>query len=354
MEPQGVKRELLVIFAAGSSRVMAAAEKVTLNTLTALKIINRLIVVHARRVAYTTRPKKVARAAILCNALFAVIAIASVLAVWSCADLPAPAEPPQKPEASEHYSKGTAYLRAAKYDLAIRELKHSVQIEPTSAFAHLNLGIAYYFRGCEYNRTVASLHRSVKLGGDDHGLTRFQLANALYAGKRFRDAAREYETAEAIRQRDPSVVFRYLAEAKAVDVVGHELVPPIDNRSFNPAFFLRVLSLMRSGETNEAQTLLASRDSGWWFGLSELGQMVADYLAGILTEEQLLSKNLKNKGIISFVYLVIGVNNIVKHNLAKSEEVLQELIDKNKHTSFYNSWARVNLDHIRGRDESRC
>ena len=82
--------------------------------------------------------------------------------------------------------------------------------------------------------------------------------------------------------------------------------------------------------------------------------MVADYLAGILTEEQLLSKNLKNKGIISFVYLVIGVNNIVKHNLAKSEEVLQELIDKNKHTSFYNSWARVNLDHIRGRDESRC
>ncbi len=281
------------------------------------------------------------------------IPMAIAVSVCGCADLPRPAAPPTDPQATTHYNAGTDYLRTRKYDLAIRELERSIAIEPTSSFSHLSLGVAHYFQGCDYGRAVATLQRATELGRDNHGLTRFLLASALYAEKRFGEAVREYEKAEWARQPDPSIVFRYVWHPHDIEVAGHQLAPPLDSRRYNPAFFLRVMSMMRMGKTVEAKTLL-TLSNALILPLTESDRRIVDYLLGKLSSEQLLSIGPDQGAPWSFAHLVVAIDRLAKKDESGAERILTRLMERNDVTSFFHSSARINLEHFRERVGVAC
>ncbi len=303
MAEDKVTRKLTTILAAdveGYTRLMRADEEATLKTLGEYRgIFDDLIARRDGRVLAT--------------------ALAFALALSGCQVGPMEAGLPQNPEASGHYEKGVRHLDAGELDLAVRELERAVRRERTSGAAQLELGTAYYHAG-DYERAVVSLQKSKDLS-PEYQRTRYQLAHALYAVKKFHEAAEQYEKVSFIRHRRLSHFEALL-------------------KNLDPPFFLQVLSLLRSGEFEIAKTLLSAPA---WIGTNK---MIADYLLDKSTEEQLLSESHSAEDYVLFVHLVIGVNNIVNNDLAKAEKFLRTVQEKAPPTTLHYSLAKVNLEHI--------
>lgn len=87
-----------------------------------------------------------ASGAILCVAFFiGIISIATIPSIASAS------------EAMNHYNKANNYIRRGEIDKAIVELKKAIEIDPDYADAHYNLGFLYHYKAAQKNNTKPGL-----------------------------------------------------------------------------------------------------------------------------------------------------------------------------------------------------
>jgi len=177
-------------------------------------------------------------------------------------------EPPDS-EVRHHYQSGNSYLEQGKYDLAIEEYKQAISIQPWFPDAHMKLGLAFYCRGL------------------------FQLA------------ATELENG-----------IRLTARGR-----------PKDSWPFAT---MRLLSLVRAGEHEEARRLLEQ-----WSNAGGHLERDVRYLSGRWNEKKYLSKRKKEP---SHGYLVIGVNRLTNGDLEEAERMLHLVTDERAKRLF--GWSR--------------
>ena len=65
--------------------------------------------------------------------------------------------------AEAHYNLGLAYVRRSMIDEAIGAFKRTVEIDPSLADAHNNLGAGYYYKG-EYGLAIEHCDMAIRLG----------------------------------------------------------------------------------------------------------------------------------------------------------------------------------------------
>lgn len=70
---------------------------------------------------------------------------------------------------TEHFKKGTYYLKEGFFDLAFHELQKAVDARPESAEAHYTLGVCY-FRQKRLEDAAMSFERALKFAPQDQKL----------------------------------------------------------------------------------------------------------------------------------------------------------------------------------------
>lgn len=200
---------------------------------------------------------------------------------------------PENPEARKHYDLGALFMQTEQYEMAIKEFQTSLQLDPEPFLTHA------------------------------------KLATAFYAQQKFNHAAEKFEEAY--------VLWEGPGNAPAYAI-------------------LQVLCLLRGGEMEQAEKLLRSWSgpsiatslgqaysvgsgklpSGWW-------KEVAKYLLSDVNEERVL-ENAKTE--ISFAYLIIGVNSIVKGDIEKAEKYLPMVMDIAGQSTMRFALAKSEINNI--------
>jgi tetratricopeptide (TPR) repeat protein len=109
-----------------------------------------------------------------------------------------------------HAGLGTIYFNRKDYPGAQKEYEEALKIDPSLTEARYNLSLIYEKKG----QLTKAMQQWQKLLDDDpnESQARERLARAYFAGKRYRDAAREYTTLSEVKQNSPEV-FLSLGES---------------------------------------------------------------------------------------------------------------------------------------------
>jgi len=247
-----------------------------------MKLIGKIGVypAHARREEEMLLNQKKKRR----NVISAVI-ITSILMLAGCGvSGPKVTQYPTTKEAMMHFEQGNRALENNMYDLAINEFKQSISQEPSPFLPYARLATAYY------------------------------------SNQNFTEAALEFEN-----------VTNKLGGAE----------------SGGPFPIMQALSLMRSGDGEKAKQLLKEWSSssivadgiGGFYSvggrLHGIWKVAASYLLGDIAEDEYFRKAPQDD--LSFHYLIVGINNVVRDNPSKAEKNLRLALD----TAGNGTWRRV-------------
>jgi adenylate cyclase len=121
-----------------------------------------------------------------------------------------------QPDAMAHALIGSAYLRMGKYDLAVSELQHAIELNPNHAISHLRLGAIMLFAG-QPDEAIQLLRTGLRYhphtDPNDYG----RLALAYYLKGQYENAIR---TLEAGLVRDPNNAWIHIGLAAAYAQAG--------------------------------------------------------------------------------------------------------------------------------------
>ncbi len=221
--------------------------------------------------------------------------IVSMLILSGCGTLgpKAPAYP-RTEKAQFHYRAGNLAMKQGRYEVAINEFKRSISLETASFMPHAWLATAYF------------------------------------TNQNFAEAALEFQNVTGI-------------------VGGVEFGGPFP--------IMQALSLMRSGDTVKAQELLRywSTPSIMMTGLGTayytgsgkpqgIWKVAAAYLLGGVTEDKYLRKAPQED--LTFPYLIIGINNIVKNNFSKARGILSRQLVISGEGRWSHAIAKAELEWL--------
>ena len=200
--------------------------------------------------------------------------IISILALSGCAVSGSKIQTfPSSEEASVAYDAALVAMDMGQYQAAIKGFKQSISLEPSPFLPHAWLAVAYY------------------------------------SNQHYRQAAMEFKNATEI-------------------LGGVEESGPLP--------LMQALSLMRAGDDNEAKELLeilsapniSTTGVGSYYsggGTSQgIWKVAAGYLLGNVSEEEYLGKAPQKD--LTFPYLIIGINQIVKNDFAEAKAMLTKQI----------------------------
>jgi tetratricopeptide (TPR) repeat protein len=114
-----------------------------------------------------------------------------------------------------HFELGYAYSELKRNDDAIKEYRRSLELDPTLAAAHLNLGLV--LMDSDPTAALESFHRAEVLL-PDQGQPHYLAGRALERANKMPDAIEEYQSAVKLSPRDVPMRF---ALARALAATGH-------------------------------------------------------------------------------------------------------------------------------------
>ena len=119
-----------------------------------------------------------------------------------------------KQRASWHNNQGVVYMDQHNYTRASTEFKRAVQLDPTYAKGHANLGIAFYSLG-QYDSAMVSLRTALRHDHPDHLHAHYTLGLIYNAqGKEHEEALKAFQTVLRSDPDDPLVHY-YIGQVKA-------------------------------------------------------------------------------------------------------------------------------------------
>ena len=219
----------------------------------------------------------------------------SILILSGCGT-PGPKAPayPKTEEANFHYLAGDLAMEQDRYEIAIKEFKQSISLEPSPFLPHAWLSTAYF------------------------------------AHQNFAEAALEFKN--------------------TTDIVG--------GVEFGGPFpIMQALSLMRSGDDVRAQELLKEWSTpsivttavgSYYAGGGKpqgIWKVAAAYLLGDVAEDKYLRKAPQED--LSFPYLIIGIKNIVTNNRSKAESSLRMALEIAHKGTWRHAIAKAELELVK-------
>jgi hypothetical protein len=222
------------------------------------------------------------------------VPLALLLLAAACAGKPPAPGLPEKPRATEAYTKGDALLREGRLDDAIRELSRAVALEPTAASPRLDLGWAWFHSG-DYRKAESEFRAALVLDAD-HAPSHHALASALYALGSFGEAAAEYR--------------------RGWTAAGGPSEAP-------DSAILQALALERAGGASAAEARRLLQE--WSGSLNGPWRTLARHLAGHATEEQVSRERWGGEAERALAAYAVAAGHLARGDAAGARERLRRL-----------------------------
>ncbi len=123
--------------------------------------------------------------------------------------------------ANPYSNRGDVYRKQGQFEKAIVEYQAAISINPKRAVDHSDLAEAYMLTG-QYELAIASASRSIGLDNDRSAAFYARGLSAFYVGD-YRAAAADLRRAVDLRTQAYSIIYRYLARARAGEMSTDEL-----------------------------------------------------------------------------------------------------------------------------------
>ncbi|MEW6378208.1 MAG: tetratricopeptide repeat protein [bacterium] len=254
-----------------------------------------------------------------------------------------------------HVNLGMSHIQKKEFDAAVRELHKAIQINPKLTLAHLNLWWAYRQQG-KYDEGIAELKKVIALDPNDTNAY-LNLGNSYLSDKKMAPEAIQAYLDGLAKGNETAEIHQKIGKAYEINrqfdkAIEHfHLAIGTDRNNLYTYLFLYVTLEKSKRKLEAAETLrngLAAFKTRSLLADSSYTDIahLMECLLGTYSEKDLLS--IKNPVIICQVHYYLGMSYFFQNKRKEAIQHLQQAIETQMNIISEYEYAKIELEQIQG------